>query len=237
MAANFKRIFLNENVWISIKISLMYVPKGPMNNNPALVQIMAWCRPGDKPLSEPMVIILPTHVWVTRTQWVNYLFFTGTDCLHASETTCWGNGQINQEIRQEIYEVRDLFPWEMFTKMVISCLLNVEKIWNSAQIKLDFKLLMKICFRRNNIHWEIDQWNRRRFGAKLLVTVPNSVAPIKPIVCKLIYMSQGLCCQITHKLLVCSIFIRIFAKLWFWAIFIKFMTKNAVFLSFSTTRV
>ena len=34
------------------------------------------------------------------------------------------------------YEVRDLFPWEMFTKMVISCLLNVEKIWNSAQINL-----------------------------------------------------------------------------------------------------
>ena len=38
----FKRIFLNENVRISIKISLKFVPKGPINNNPALVQIMAW---------------------------------------------------------------------------------------------------------------------------------------------------------------------------------------------------
>ena len=52
----FKCIFLNENVWISIKISLKFVPKGPINNNPALVQIIAWRRPGDKPLSEPMMV-------------------------------------------------------------------------------------------------------------------------------------------------------------------------------------
>ena len=49
-------IFLNENIWISIKISLKFVPKGPINNIPALVQIMAWRRPGDKPLSEPMMV-------------------------------------------------------------------------------------------------------------------------------------------------------------------------------------
>ena len=38
----FKRTFFNENVWISIKISLKFVPKGPINNIPSLVQIMAW---------------------------------------------------------------------------------------------------------------------------------------------------------------------------------------------------
>ena len=48
-------IFLNENVWISIKTSMKFVPKGLINNIPALVQIMAWHRPGDKPLSEPML--------------------------------------------------------------------------------------------------------------------------------------------------------------------------------------
>ena len=37
-----KCIFLNENVWISIKISLKFDPKGPINNSPALIQIMAW---------------------------------------------------------------------------------------------------------------------------------------------------------------------------------------------------
>ena len=50
-----KLIFLNEIVRISIKISLKFVPRVPINNIPALVQIMAWRRPGDKPLSEPML--------------------------------------------------------------------------------------------------------------------------------------------------------------------------------------
>ena len=66
-----KRIFFNENVWIAINISLKFVPKGPIYKIPALVQVMAWHRPGDKPLSEPMLISLPTHICVTRPQWVN----------------------------------------------------------------------------------------------------------------------------------------------------------------------
>ena len=70
----FKRIFLNENVAILIKISLKFVHKGQINNIPALVLIMAWRRPGDKPLSEPMVVRLPTHICVTRPQWVNHIF-------------------------------------------------------------------------------------------------------------------------------------------------------------------
>ena len=64
----FKRIFSNENVRISIKISLKFVPQGPINNISALVQIMAWRRPGDKPLSGPMMVRLPTHICVTRPQ-------------------------------------------------------------------------------------------------------------------------------------------------------------------------
>ena len=70
---NFKCIFLNENVWIPIKISLKFVPQGPINIIPALVLIMAWRRPGDKPLSGPMMVRLPTHICVTRPQWVNSL--------------------------------------------------------------------------------------------------------------------------------------------------------------------
>ena len=66
----FKRIFLNGNIIISIKISLKFVPEGPIDNNPALVLIMAWRRSGDKPLSEPMMVTLLTHLCVTRPQWV-----------------------------------------------------------------------------------------------------------------------------------------------------------------------
>ena len=50
----FSCIFLDENVWNAIKISLNFVPFGPIENSSALVLIMAWCRRGDKPLSEPM---------------------------------------------------------------------------------------------------------------------------------------------------------------------------------------
>ena len=62
----FKHIFLNENVRISIKISLKFVSKGPINKIPSLVQIMAWRQTGTKPLSEPMMVRLPTHICVTR---------------------------------------------------------------------------------------------------------------------------------------------------------------------------
>ena len=71
----FKRIFLNETFRFLIKISLKFVPKSPINNIPALFQIMAWRRPGDKPLSETMMVSLPTHICVTRPQWVNETCF------------------------------------------------------------------------------------------------------------------------------------------------------------------
>ena len=67
----FKYIFLNENIRISLKISLKSVPNVPITNIPTLVQIMAWRRPGAKPLSKPMMVILVTHICVTRPQWVN----------------------------------------------------------------------------------------------------------------------------------------------------------------------
>ena len=67
----FTWIFLNENVSISIKTSLKFVPKGPIDNIPALVQIMAWRRSGDKPLSERLMVRLLTHMWGTRGRWVN----------------------------------------------------------------------------------------------------------------------------------------------------------------------
>ena len=59
---SFKRICLNEDVSISLKISLKFVPKVQFNNIPALVQIMAWRRPGDKPLSEPMIVFSDAYM-------------------------------------------------------------------------------------------------------------------------------------------------------------------------------
>ena len=71
----FKCISLNEDVCISIKLSLKFVPKGSINNIAALVQIMAWRRPGDKLLSEPVMVRLLTHIYVTRSQCVKWGHF------------------------------------------------------------------------------------------------------------------------------------------------------------------
>ena len=60
-----------KNVQISNKFSLKFVPRVLINNIPALRQIMAWRRRGDKPLSEPVMVNLLMHICVTRPQWVN----------------------------------------------------------------------------------------------------------------------------------------------------------------------
>ena len=68
---NFKCMCLNENTQIAIKISLKCVPKDLIDNIPASVQIMAWRRPNDKPLSERMLVSLLTHICVTQPQCIN----------------------------------------------------------------------------------------------------------------------------------------------------------------------
>ena len=49
----FRCILVNEKFCNLIKISLKSVPQGLVDNNQALIHIMTWCRPGDKPLSDP----------------------------------------------------------------------------------------------------------------------------------------------------------------------------------------
>ena len=65
---NWKCISFNQNF-------TEFVSYGPINNISSLVQIMAYCQPGVKPLSEPIIDRLLTHVCVTQRQWVN------TDCI------------------------------------------------------------------------------------------------------------------------------------------------------------
>ena len=73
----FKSIFLNENLCILIWILLKFNPKGQIDRKTALVQIMAWRRTGNKPLSQPIIMICPssvTHICGTRKWWVNIIW-------------------------------------------------------------------------------------------------------------------------------------------------------------------
>ena len=89
MATIFQMTFSNAFSWMKmynckmnvlIKISLKFVPKVPIDNIPALVQIIAWCRPGDEPLSEPMMVGLLTYICVTRPPWVKIATIHVTSC-------------------------------------------------------------------------------------------------------------------------------------------------------------
>ena len=76
-------------------IFLKFVPKVPIANTPALVQIMTWRQPGDKPLSEPMM-----HIGVTWSQWVNCyqlnFFCVHSRASHRSYTAYLGSSPLPQ---------------------------------------------------------------------------------------------------------------------------------------------
>ena len=114
----FKFIFFNENIWISLKTSLKFVPKVQNNNIPALVQIMAWCRPGNKPLSEPMMqtmmVSLLTHIWVTQPLGVKAM----TCCL-------FGNKPLAKQTLSGHFETKSI---------------KLSKMWmKNSKIKFSFK--------------------------------------------------------------------------------------------------
>ena len=100
----FNWIFLNEDAWISINISLKFVPRGPINNIPTLVQVMAWHRSGDKPLSETRMVRLPTHICVTRPQWVKCPVHLNAQVLVISSSGSRAMGHLTKDV------VRQPFP-------------------------------------------------------------------------------------------------------------------------------
>ena len=68
----FKCIFMNEKVGILIRISLKFVPKGPIDNRSVLVQVMAWRRLGHYRISHyrnQCWLSLVTYICGTRWGW------------------------------------------------------------------------------------------------------------------------------------------------------------------------
>ena len=129
-----KYIFVNEKVWILVKIPLKYVARGPINNIPPFVQIMAWRRPGDKPLSELMLVSVPTHICVTRPRRVNPLYaellferfnviavfmipWHWTYCSWKLSFTHWGQNKMAQSCRLHFLEYFDSILTEFFLRV------------------------------------------------------------------------------------------------------------------------
>ena len=62
----FPNIFVHEKFCILLYISLKFVSKRPISNILELIQIMALCRIGEKPLSEPLLTHSLTHICGAR---------------------------------------------------------------------------------------------------------------------------------------------------------------------------
>ena len=54
-------------------MSLKFVSKGPVDNKSTLIQVMAWCQMGNKPLPEPVLRWLMQYC-VTWPLWINFFF-------------------------------------------------------------------------------------------------------------------------------------------------------------------
>ena len=133
----FKRIFFNENILISLNISLKFVPKGPINNIPALVPIMAWRRPGDKPLSEPVMVRLPTYICVTRPQWVNW----ENASSHSEMYVLLSGSNATPNITQGIYWLRGKTSYRLILESLEATRMDVIKmasLWKMTYILAAF---------------------------------------------------------------------------------------------------
>ena len=113
----FSRAFVNENCFILIKCSLKYVRNGPIDNNPALVQIMAWRRSGDKPSSEPM-ISLPTHICITRPQWVNQC---PNPNAGLADMSLWKESKVDSTVHPKIWS---LSLWALFCRYMMTLIIT-----------------------------------------------------------------------------------------------------------------
>ena len=173
----FKRIFLNENVWISITISLKFVPKGPINNIPALFQIMVYRRPGDNPLSEPVLVGSLTHICVTRPQWVNTIdlkirhgytitpqSFAHDMIYHPSPN----NGGLAKPLREGYFIASHKRGFA--TRKTRACTCDII-FWCTVSLHVTFAHAFRFRFTSRREHWE----TRTSIPANDTTTVHNDI--------------------------------------------------------------
>ena len=96
-----------------MKVSLKFVSKVRINNFPALVQIMAWRRPGDKPLSWPVMVSFLIHISVTRPQWVKCYIIHVEHCHEKCVVTISQGYQANAM-------ATDLIQWKFMITFKLS---------------------------------------------------------------------------------------------------------------------
>ena len=153
---------------------------------PTLVQVMAWRHAGDKPLSEPMMVSLSTHICVARPQYVNH---AGADQSVWVKILKFDNSQLKILFPHTIY----CCPWQ----------LGLWGHWGLLYCILLFVYLIVCSIVYNNVYlmWDLSK------------SVIQEVISLKKIVCansnfillsskfywsdcyKILHMPRQLCCR------------------------------------------
>ena len=205
----FKLILLNENAWISIKISLKFVPSGPISNIPALVQIMARRRPGDKPLSEPMIFNFLTHICATLPQSV---------LTHSrSHATIWGwKWQSQWRWTCVIYDLQMPWAWPSYDEQLMPLWWRTSRFqfvlftkWGNVQMISHFVWNIpldqtKMSLVKNSVQACKQPKKRLTFppvlGRRHVVTIVNVVAMVS---LRTVVVTISCSASWPHQLLVC----------------------------------
>ena len=99
----FSNDFLNENIYLSIEISFRFVPRSPVNNTPALVQIMAW----------------PSHY---LNQWwlVYWCIYPSLGLNELTLIPAWINNHMPSKVWDEVSKLQQLQCWSLGMGLVIT---------------------------------------------------------------------------------------------------------------------
>ena len=120
---------------------------------------MAWLRPGDKPLSELMMVSLLTHICVTRPQWVNGMYW----CLYIEDSSqnygfLWYNKQVS---KAWMYNHIPQFMWDIITCPWASYLLLAHMFsyvqYKALDITTQQRFLRQFLIRNGTSHIQLRQ--------------------------------------------------------------------------------
>ena len=139
-----------------LKFQWSWFFKGPIDNIPSLVQIMALRRPGDKLLSEPMMAILLMHICITLTQWVEAIFHY-TDVIMSTmasqvtsltivySTVYWAADQRKHQSSASLAFVRGIHrsPVNSLHKRPVTCKMFAD----------EWRRISHECFRGFDVSW------------------------------------------------------------------------------------
>ena len=122
---------------------------------------MAWRRPGDKPLSKPMMVSLLTHIWVARPQWVKQFRHPKTFRVKRWKSTdlFW-----KLDKRQPVAKITGFYSWDNNSYGLKMYLDILQVSQTSRDLPDDI-----MAWERFPYYWPFARGIRRRFPSQIVI--------------------------------------------------------------------